>query len=182
MSHGAIWRVLLAIGAIPGLAVYYMRRQIHYMRRQIHETPRFAIAGGAEDMARAAVAAATGEEMTKPAGDSSVRHSQSWHEGFLLLVRNRRMLAWLIGTAGCWMLLDFAYYGNTISSPEILKLINSRGTLLHNTLLQLAIFVVFALPGYKLAIALLDRSGRKGIQIGAYLFPGMLASSSDRPE
>ena len=33
------------------------------------------------------------------------------------------MLIWLIGTAGGWMLLDFAYYGNTISSPEILELI-----------------------------------------------------------
>jgi len=36
--------------------------------------------------------------------------------------------------------------------------------LLYNTLLQLLIFVVFALPGYALAIKLLDRTGRKTIQ------------------
>lgn len=39
-----IWRILLALGAIPGLAVFYLGRQIH-------ETPRFAMAGGAADEA-----------------------------------------------------------------------------------------------------------------------------------
>ena len=82
-----------------------------------------------------------------------------------MIARSRRMLLWIIGTAGCWFLLDFCYYGNTISSPEILKLINPHGSLLENTLLQLAIFVVFALPGYVVAILLLDRTGRKSIQI-----------------
>jgi sugar phosphate permease len=85
-------------------------------------------------------------------------------EGFSTLARNPRMLVWLIGTAGTWALLDFAYYGNTISSPEVLKVMNPHGSLLQNTLLQLLIFVVFALPGYALAIRLLDSTGRKSIQ------------------
>jgi MFS family permease len=46
----------------------------------------------------------------------------------------------------------------------VLKVINPTGSLLHNTVLQLLIFAVFALPGYALAIRLLDRSGRKRIQ------------------
>jgi MFS transporter, PHS family, inorganic phosphate transporter len=40
---------------------------------------------------------------------------------------------WLIGTAGAWALLDFCYYGNTISTPEILKLLNPHASLLHNS-------------------------------------------------
>jgi MFS family permease len=155
---GIIWRVLLGLGAIPGLAVFYLRRQIH-------ETPRFAQAGGDEDEARAAIAAATGASTTRGTRpESTARHQQSALEGFKTLVRSRRMLLWLIGTAGAWAMLDFAYYGNTISSPEVLKVINAHGTLLYNTLLQLLIFVVFALPGYALAIKLLDRTGRKTIQ------------------
>ena len=39
-----VWRILLGLGAIPGLAVFYLRRQIH-------ETPRFAAAGGAHEEA-----------------------------------------------------------------------------------------------------------------------------------
>jgi hypothetical protein len=59
-------------------------------------------------------------------------------DGFAVFLQNQRMLVWLIATAGCWFLLDFAYYGNTISTPEILALLNSRASLLENTLTQLA--------------------------------------------
>src|SRR5580698_11546202 len=46
ISNDYTWRILLALGAIPGLAVFYLRRQIH-------ETPRFAMAGGASAEAEA---------------------------------------------------------------------------------------------------------------------------------
>ncbi|HLI41815.1 MAG TPA: MFS transporter [Streptosporangiaceae bacterium] len=165
LSNDTTWRILLAAGAIPGLAVFYLRRQIH-------ETPRFAMAGGAADEAEAAIAAATGGAAAAPAAtgvstaaESKARHPQSTLEGFRVLARSRRMMLWLIGTAGTWLILDFCYYGNTISSPEILKLINSHASLLENTLLQLAIFAVFAVPGYIVAILLLDKTGRRSIQI-----------------
>ena len=58
VPQGDIWRVLLGLGAIPGLAVFYLRRQIH-------ETPRFAHAGGDLDEAQAAIAAATGLSATR---------------------------------------------------------------------------------------------------------------------
>ena len=83
-------------------------------------------------------------------------------EGFLQLIRNRRMLIWLIGTAGTWALLDFCYYGNTISQPEIIKLADPSASELRTILLQLAIVAVFAIPGYIVAILLLDRVGRQG--------------------
>jgi MFS transporter, PHS family, inorganic phosphate transporter len=159
MSGNLTWRILLGLGAIPGLAVFYLRRQIH-------ETPRFAAAGGATEEAQAAIAAATG---TGPApagaGESAARHPQGALEGFATLARNHRMLVWLIGAAGAWALLDFCYYGNTISSPEILALLNPHASELHNVLIQLAIFAVFALPGYFVAILLLDRTGRRNIQV-----------------
>jgi MFS transporter, PHS family, inorganic phosphate transporter len=159
ISDDTTWRILLGLGAIPGLAVFYLRRQIH-------ETPRFAAAGGATEEAEAAIAAATGAGAAPvSAGESSARHPQGALEGFGILGRNRRMLLWLIGTAGAWALLDFCYYGNSISSPEILALLNPKATELHNVLVQLAIFAVFAVPGYFVAIALLDRTGRKRIQL-----------------
>src|ERR1700691_2571011 len=63
------------------------------------------------------------------------------------------------------MLLDFCYYGNTISQPEIIKLANPHASELHTILVQLAIVAVFAVPGYIVAILLLDRVGRKTIQM-----------------
>jgi MFS transporter, PHS family, inorganic phosphate transporter len=159
ISDDTTWRILLGLGAIPGLAVFYLRRQIH-------ETPRFAMAGGATEEAQAAIAAATGSGPAPVnAGESSARHPQGALDGFGILARNQRMLLWLIGTAGAWALLDFCYYGNSISSPEILALLSPKATELHNVLVQLAIFAVFAVPGYFVAIALLDRTGRKRIQM-----------------
>ena len=159
VPDGLIWRILLGLGAVPGLAVFYMRRQIH-------ETPRFATAAGDAEEAKRAIAAASGatSPSSQPVPEAPLRHKQGAMEGFAMIARSPRMLLWLVGTAGCWMLLDFAYYGNTISSPEILKLINPHGSLLYNTLLQLGIFAVFALPGYAVAIWLLDKTGRKPIQ------------------
>jgi MFS transporter, PHS family, inorganic phosphate transporter len=154
VSNNLTWRLLLGLGAIPGLAVFYLRRQIH-------ETPRFAMAGGAADEAEAAIKAATSGRLTAStapaAGESKARQSQSVASGYLKLIRSKRLLIWLIGTAGAWALLDFCYYGNTISQPAILKLLNPNATLLHNTLVQLAIFAVFAIPGYILAILLWTR-------------------------
>jgi MFS transporter, PHS family, inorganic phosphate transporter len=159
MSDNLVWRILLGLGAIPGLAVFYLRRQIH-------ETPRFAMAGGAHEEAAAAIADATGTGTGKVApGESTARHPQSIAEGFLTLLRNRRMFIWLIGTAGTWMLLDFCYYGNSISQPEIIKLANPHASELQTILLQLAIVSVFALPGYAVAIWLLDKVGRRTIQL-----------------
>ncbi len=159
LSSDATWRILLGLGAIPGLAVFYLRRQIH-------ETPRFAMAGGATQEAEAAIAAATGTAAAPAvARESAARHPQGALEGFAIFARNQRMLLWLIGTAGAWALLDFCYYGNSISAPEILALLNPKASELHNTLIELAIFAVFAVPGYFVAIVLLDRTGRKRIQL-----------------
>jgi len=159
LTDNLVWRLLLGLGAIPGLAVFYLRRQIH-------ETPRFAMAGGAHEEAAAAIADATGTGSGKVAkGESAARNPQSIASGFFELIRNRRMLIWLIGTAGAWMLLDFCYYGNTISQPEILKLADKHASELTTILLQLAIVGVFAVPGYIVAILLLDRVGRKTIQV-----------------
>jgi MFS transporter, PHS family, inorganic phosphate transporter len=159
LSDDYTWRILLALGAIPGLAVFYLRRKIQ-------ETPRFAAAGGAHEEAEAAVAHATGAAAApRAAAESQARHAQGALDGFRTLLGHRRMLVWLIGTAGAWLLLDFCYYGNTISTPEILKLLNPHASELYNVLVQLAIFAVFAVPGYVVAILLLDKTGRKSIQV-----------------
>jgi MFS transporter, PHS family, inorganic phosphate transporter len=167
MSDNLVWRLLLGFGALPGLAVFYLRRQIH-------ETPRFAMAGGAHEEAQAAIASATGTEVAVAPGESKAKLSQGVMDGFYKIVRNKRLLIWLIGTAGGWMLLDFCYYGNTISSPEILKLLNPSATILDNTLTQLAIFAVFALPGYAVAILLLDKTGRKSIQVMGFTMMALM--------
>jgi MFS transporter, PHS family, inorganic phosphate transporter len=168
VSNDYVWRILLAFGAVPGMAVFYMRRRIH-------ETPRFAMAGGAADEAQAAIEHATEVDgAPAPVAESKARSGLTVAQGYLLLIQSKRMLVWLIGTAGAWALLDFCYYGNTISTPEILDLLNPHASLLHNTLLQLAIFAIFAVPGYIVAILLLDKTGRRSIQVLGFAMMGLM--------
>jgi PHS family inorganic phosphate transporter-like MFS transporter len=108
------------------------------------------------------------------AGESAARTPHGVAQGFMELIHNRRLLVWLIGAAGCWMLLDFCYYGNTISQPEIIKLANPRASELTTILLQLGIVVVFAVPGYIVAILLLDRVGRRSIQLFGFAMMALM--------
>jgi MFS family permease len=88
--------------------------------------------------------------------------------GLRTFLTSRRYLVLLAGTAGTWFLLDYAYYGNTISTPQILGLISPGASAMTKIALQLAIFVVAAVPGYVLAIARLDRIGHRRLQLTGF--------------
>jgi MFS transporter, PHS family, inorganic phosphate transporter len=117
------WRVMLALDAVPALAVFWLRRRLR-------ETPRFLLAraGPVLPAARA----------VPPTGIRGV-------------LAEPRLLRWLVGASLAWLLFDFAYYGNTISAPMIVKLISPHASLVGATAVTLAIFAVAALPGYLLA-------------------------------
>ena len=135
MDHDLVWRLLLAFGAVPALAVFQMRRRLA-------ETPRFQLAATPR----------TGPKI-------------SFTDGFRRLVARRDLRLRLVGASLAWFLMDFAYYGNTVSSPMVLNAIAPKSDLLHQTLTQLAVFAVAAVPGYFVAAAMMDRIGRKAIQV-----------------
>ncbi|MBV9719374.1 MAG: MFS transporter [Candidatus Eremiobacteraeota bacterium] len=158
------WRVMLGVGAIPALSVYYMRRRMH-------ETPRFAALAGAMNEANTATAHALGTKQGLSSGEGPRRdHKKHLWQELALYAQDRTLLRWLIGASLAWFLLDIAYYGNTLSSPLVVKAINPHASLIENTLITLAIFVIAAFPGYLLAAISIDRIGRKVIQGVGFLF------------
>ena len=142
LEHDLVWRILLAFGAVPALAVFYARRKID-------ETPRFKMA---IEKRRSKQGSATCAE-----GD--------FFGGFRCLTSNRRWLVRLLGVSFAWFLMDFAYYGNTVSSPLVLAALAPHASLLKHTLTQLEVFVLAAAPGYFVAAVTMDRLGRKFIQV-----------------
>jgi MFS transporter, PHS family, inorganic phosphate transporter len=137
LSHDIIWRILVSFGAIPALAVYGARRHLK-------ESPRFLKAAGQEEDE-------TGNLRNSQQFDKKT-HSVSFWDGFHRLVDDKRILVRLIGASAAWFLMDFAYYGNTVSSPLVLSAIGGDHTMLQKTLTQLGIFAVFAIPGYAAAV------------------------------
>ena len=147
LSHDTIWRILLAFGAIPALAVFQMRRQLA-------ETPRFLL------------------EAKRHADQASGR--PGFNDGFRFLLSRSDLLLRLLGVSAAWFLMDLAYYGNTVSTPLVLSAIAPGESLLRRTLVQLLVFAVAAVPGYFVAALTMDRLGRKPIQVIGFL---MMAAS-----
>ncbi len=136
LRHDIVWRLLLAFGAVPALAVFQMRRHLG-------ESPRYQHAQSQR-------------KETEKAGFS---------KGFHALLSRRDLRLRLLGASLAWGLMDFAYYGNTVSSPMVLHALSPKASLLTETLTQLAVFAAAAVPGYFVAAAMMDRMGRKPIQI-----------------
>ena len=174
VAHGLSWRLLLGFGAIPAAAVIYLRAKMP-------ESPRFRAAvkgdveGAAADLVRfsgVAVAASSTAAVPGPSPRPTT---------FASFLRNPRMLLLLLGTAGSWFLFDYAYYGNTLSLPAILKQVDPTASLVAKLVWTLGLFVVFAVPGYALAVARMDRIGHRRLQIlgfgvmaGAFLLLGIV--------
>ena len=154
VSDNLAWRILLGLGAVPAAAVIYLRSRMP-------ESPRYQVqVQGKAEQAASQISDFTGGRVNGN-GTGSSKHRMGLRD----FLSNRRYLILLAGTAGTWFLLDYAYYGNTISTPQILGLISPHASTMTKIALQLAIFVVAALPGYLLAIAYLDRIGHRRLQL-----------------
>ncbi len=158
LSPNIVWRILAGLGALPALAVYSQRRKLK-------ETPRY--------LAAARLREDNSGKLLNVEG-SIAQKRVSFREGFDYLMRDRKLLGFLIGTSAAWFLMDAAYYGNTVSSPMVLAALGENQTLLHRTLTQLVIFVIFAAPGYVVAATTIDRLGRKKIQCGGFLIMAIM--------
>jgi MFS transporter, PHS family, inorganic phosphate transporter len=162
VSDDLAWRILLGLGAVPAAAVIYLRRKMP-------ESPRYQV----QIQGKAEQAAAQISDFTD--GQVSVNRALALRHRMALraFLTNRRWQITLAGTAGTWFLLDYAYYGNTISTPQILGLISPNASTMTKIALQLAIFVVAAVPGYLLAIARLDKIGHRKLQLLGFAMMGL---------
>jgi PHS family inorganic phosphate transporter-like MFS transporter len=162
INHDLTWRLMLGFGAIPAAAVVYLRTKMP-------ESPRFQerVQGEGQRAAKqlalfsdGAVAASTAVATTSSASFDGTRRL-----GLQRFLTDRRTLRLLLGTAGSWFLFDYAYYGNTLSLPAILKDVAPHATLSTKLAWTLGIFTVFAVPGYLLAFTKMDGIGHRRLQL-----------------
>jgi MFS transporter, PHS family, inorganic phosphate transporter len=153
VSPAVTWRVLLGVGAVPAFAAAVLRRTMP-------EPPRYQAH---------AVRAQAVQGKNARGKNAHVAHAA----GLRAFLASRRLLVLLAGTAGCWFLLDYAYYGNTISTPQIIGLISPNASQTTTIAIQLAIFAVAAVPGYVLAIARMDRFGHRRLQLAGFVMMGV---------
>jgi len=151
------WRIMLGLGALPAATVIYLRRRLP-------ESPRWLarVKGEKEVAAKDLASFSLGDIVIEEAKDNIVKKplSKYWLQ--------------LLGTAGTWFLFDYAYYGNTISTPLVLKHIAAHANLIQSTAISFLIFVIFAVPGYFVAAATIDKIGHKFLQMLGFFMMGLM--------
>lgn len=135
LSDDMAWRVMLASGAIPPILVFFFRHRMH-RSRFFHELR-----------------------------VKAVRALGTHHERTSLVREDPRIARWLLGACAAWFILDVAYYGNTLTAPVVLNLINPHLPLTQHLIILTVIFAVFALPAYFITAGVVDRVGHKVIQV-----------------
>jgi PHS family inorganic phosphate transporter-like MFS transporter len=176
-SVDIMWRLVIGVGAVPGLfALYY--------RLTIPETPRYTFDVVHDlDQATANVYAwrsgVCGEGWTDPLRRVQILHDvkrkyhspQPTYTDLKAYYRKRRNAIALVGTAGSWFFLDVAFYGLGLNSSTVLSTIGFGGSenvyrLFYNAAVgNLILICAGSIPGYWCTVAFADSLGRKTIQI-----------------
>lgn len=142
-QYNTVWRVSLALGAVPGVIMIYFRFRMK-------ETAAFSAAKDASDTALA-------EE------------------------RRTRAAAWLahrwdlLATAGNWFIFDVVFYSNSLFSSQLTKQYITKPadstdqSAVQQYLIDVASSTLYlalcALPGYYGAVLVIDRWGRRKLQL-----------------
>jgi MFS family permease len=151
VQHDIAWRIALGIGALPAAGVIMLRRTMP-------ESPRWqARARGKADQAAKDMADYTaGLACSSGTATAVVRQPL------------RKYALTLLGTAGCWFVFDYAYYGNTIGMPAIIDTVAPHASMITTVAWNVIIFGLFAVPGYVFAFMFSDKLGRKFIQMTGF--------------
>ncbi|MEM0072619.1 MAG: MFS transporter [Metallosphaera sp.] len=141
-----IWRIVLAAGAVPAASVIYLRRKIP-------ETARFLgrIKGDAEKL-KGVIREVTGENVNV---DSEIKDKTS---ALYYIKRN-----WSVFLSACllWFLFDIVAYSGILFGPSLIA--QSLG--INSGVFQLLIEGAFTVPGGIIALSLIDRVGRRPLQV-----------------
>ncbi|MGC8645620.1 MAG: MFS transporter [Thermoplasmata archaeon] len=152
------WRFMLAFGAIPALAVIYMRRKLP-------ETPRYAaLVKRDSNGAMKAAQFIKGNAKINTSAKTSISSASTFFKNYWRT---------LIVTAGSWFLLDVAFYGTGIfSGPITGSIIPATG--LSSKIVLAGIPFMVGFFGYFAAVALMDKAGRRTLQVLGFAAMGIL--------
>ncbi|QKR00890.1 MFS transporter [Metallosphaera tengchongensis] len=152
------WRVMAGVGAIPAATVIYLRRKVP-------ETPRHAalVKGNVMEAKKAASFMGTDLDVQK-VSPRPMSLGEFFSKYGLLLV----------GTAVPWFILDIAFYGTGVYSGPIVTSILGKPSSVGFEIVEQGVPFMVGFFGYFTAVALMDRLGRKPIQVLGFLMMSVI--------
>ena len=184
LALDVVWRVALALGALPGiLSVYWrwrMEESTHFVRvaagagglKQL-ELGGGALGDRAGLLAGAADAEAGGADALKRGADEAGPSAGAPSAAKTLSTIWEFRWA-LLGTAGSWFIFDVVFYGNGLFSSTVLSAINYGSGSLTDLASGNALIALIGLPGYYVSLLTIDAIGRRNIQLAGFAAVGVV--------
>ena len=154
VPESLLWRIVLAAGAVPAISVLYFRRRMP-------ETAQFlGRVAGDQDQAAQVIADISGEGPITPMKDER-------RFGLVFALHSHAILS----AALLWMVYDLVVFASILFGPSLIA--NSLG--LRPLTFTIASQVIFVIPASIFCcIFVVDRVGRKPLQIWGFLFVALL--------
>jgi len=147
-SSNLAWRLLLGLGAVPGVVLTIIRVRNHVLHNTIPAPP---------DMNEF-----TTQAQRTPSILEAIRQESE-------LTRK------LLGTAGCWFLFDILFYGNTLFQPIVLEsAFGKEDETVRKEARDSALIASLALPGYVMSVIMLGRQSPRYIQLQGFAVMALL--------
>ncbi|EDO14633.1 hypothetical protein Kpol_309p1 [Vanderwaltozyma polyspora DSM 70294] len=196
-----MWRILIGFGAVPGMIALYFRLTIpesprYALDAELNKITNAQTSGGsssASEFNTTADEKDQGFNTTVKSLDNKERteinqvnvnngneeaHNQGPPKASFKDFRHH-FGQWkygkiLLATAGCWFMLDVAFYGISLNSAVILQTIgfassdNVYHKLYNSAAGNLILICAGSLPGYWFSVFTIDTIGRKPIQVGGF--------------
>jgi MFS family permease len=157
-----VWRLILGLGTLPASVIIYYRRRLP-------ESPRYT----AQVEGREAEASLNLMQFGHLGSCYSNKPSKGQRLPLYHLWREPRLFLTLLSTAGTWFLFDYAYYGNSISLPIVLNMVDPHATMLSQMAWSLMMFTMAAVPGYASALWRIDHIGHRRLQYQGFFALGL---------
>ena len=184
-----VWRLQIGLALIPALVTLWPRltmpegkkflesRELSRPKRPESVTSRTSRKSRQRESLELIVSDGRGlqEEIDAERAAIEAQGHRASLDVFFVYFREWRHLKILLGTMSCWFLLDVAFYGVNLNQSVILMEIgfskgsNEYDVLRKNAIGNLIIAVAGYVPGYFVTIFLIEKLGRRWIQIQGFL-------------
>uniref|UniRef100_A0A0E0F3B4 H(+)/Pi cotransporter n=1 Tax=Oryza meridionalis TaxID=40149 RepID=A0A0E0F3B4_9ORYZ len=171
------WRIILMAGAVPAALTYYWRMSMPETARYTALVERDVVKA-TNDIGRVLADLDLGAVAEEEVTAALSRPPPPPRPSYGLLSRRfvRQHGRDLFACAAAWFLLDIPYYSSTLFQSQIYRplfpapgLINAFQEAFNVAKFQAVIAVASTIPGYFVAVLLIDRVGRRRLQMAGFL-------------